>query len=100
MEALEAASLLVPLSQARQLTEELIKRFPVMEARDRGPRQPWARWTDEEYAQLVKWYQEGMSRKELGERLGKSDGQINGAITRLKLLRKDGSGEVVAEETS
>jgi hypothetical protein len=83
-EAMEAAGIPVqPPSTMRRFVAELTNRMPLYT----GERKPWTRWTEEEEQQLIELWGSGASWGEVMEKLGKTRGQINGAITRLKLQR-------------
>lgn len=87
LEAAEEAGVVLHLSQAREFAAALIKRFPMLET-DLANRRAWTHWTPEEYERLKEMWAAGVSWTEVGAELGKTRGQINGAITRLGLRRR------------
>lgn len=91
LDAAEEAGVSLYSSQARNLTDSLVKRFPILET-DLASRKKWTHWTDEEYERLRELWAAGVSWAKVGEELGKTRGQINGAVTRLGLRREKNEG--------
>lgn len=79
METLESVGIYATVPQVRALIEAV----PTICQR----RKPWKIWDEGEYEKLIEMYTAGSSRAEIQKELGRTSGQINGAITRLKLTR-------------